>query len=66
MQIARARKILRVKRSASWDEVRSAYRKLAFKLHPDKNPGDSAAAARFKDVQTAYRVLTQAYEAKSP
>ena len=66
VQIARARKILRVKRSATWDEVRAAHRRLVFKLHPDKNPGDSAAALRFNEVQIAFRVLTQAYEAKSP
>jgi DnaJ-class molecular chaperone len=49
---------LGVKRGASEKEVRSAYRKLARKYHPDVNPGDTAGEARFKEVTTAYEVLS--------
>lgn len=51
-------KILGVSRSASTDEIRSAYRKLAKQLHPDANPGDAAAEDRFKKVSTAFRILS--------
>lgn len=50
-------KILGVERSASADEVRKAYRKLAMKYHPDRNPGDSQAEEHFKDLNEAYQVL---------
>ena len=49
---------LGVSKSASQDEIKKAYRKLAGKYHPDKNPGDTAAEERFKEVQTAYDVLS--------
>jgi DnaJ-class molecular chaperone len=52
--------VLGVKRDASEKEVRSAYRKLARKLHPDVNPGDKAAEARFKEINSAYEVLSDA------
>jgi DnaJ-class molecular chaperone len=50
--------VLGVKRDASGKEVRSAYRRLARKYHPDVNPGDRAAEARFKEVNNAYEVLS--------
>jgi curved DNA-binding protein len=49
--------VLGVKRDASEEEIRKAYRKLARQHHPDRNPGDKQAAARFKEVQEAYDVL---------
>lgn len=50
--------ILGVERKASADEIRSAYRKLAMKYHPDKNPGDKKAEDKFKEINEAYQVLS--------
>jgi curved DNA-binding protein len=51
-------KILGVERSASEDEIRKAYRKLAMKFHPDRNPNDKQAEERFKEINEAYQVLS--------
>ncbi len=51
-------KILGVERNASKDEIKRAYRKLALKTHPDRNPGDKKAEDRFKDINEAYQVLS--------
>lgn len=50
-------KVLGVERTASDDEIKKAYRKLALKYHPDKNPGDSKAEERFKEINEAHEVL---------
>jgi curved DNA-binding protein len=51
-------KILGVERKASDDEIKRAYRKLALKHHPDRNPGDSLAEDKFKEINEAYQVLS--------
>ena len=52
--------ILNVRRDASEDEIQKAYRQLALKYHPDKNPGDATAVGKFRQVTTAYEVLRDA------
>src|SRR5215472_3732003 len=49
--------LLGVSKSASADDLKKAYRKLAMQYHPDRNPGDKAAEQRFKDISEAYDVL---------
>ena len=49
--------VLGVSASASQDEIKKQYRKLAAKLHPDKNPSDAKAADRFKEISEAYQTL---------
>ena len=51
-------KVLGVQRNASQDEIKKAFRKLARKHHPDVNPGDKKAEARFKEINEAYEVLS--------
>lgn len=56
--------ILGVNRNASEKEIKQAYRRLARKYHPDLNPGDKSAEAKFKEINTAYEVLSSADKRK--
>ena len=49
--------ILNVSKSASDNEIKSAYRKLAMKYHPDRNSGNSQAEEKFKEINQAYEIL---------
>ena len=50
--------LLEVSRTATDAEIKKAYRKLAMKYHPDRNPGDSSAEEKFKEIQGAYSILS--------
>src|SRR6266566_9885377 len=50
--------VLGVPRTATEDDIKKAYRKLARKFHPDVNPGDTTAEEQFKDIGEAYAVLS--------
>jgi len=50
--------ILGVDRNATQDEIKKAYRKIAIKYHPDKNPGDKSSEEKFKEAAEAYEVLS--------
>src|SRR5215211_4617419 len=50
-------KALGVDRKASAEEIKKAYRKLARKYHPDRNPDDESAEERFKEIQAAYDIV---------
>jgi len=50
--------ILGVSKSASADEIKKAYRKVAMQYHPDRNPNDKSAEDKFKEAAEAYEVLS--------
>jgi molecular chaperone DnaJ len=52
--------VLGVPRNATLDEIKGAYRKLALRFHPDRNPGNKAAEETFKEINAAYEVLSDA------
>ena len=56
--------VLGVKKTATQDEIKKAYRKLARKYHPDANPNDPKAEEKFKEVSSAYEVLSDAEKRK--
>lgn len=56
--------VLGVNRNASEDDIKRAYRRLAIKYHPDKNPGDKEAEAKFKECAEAYEVLSDSEKRK--
>ena len=56
--------VLGVSKSATQDEVKKAYRKLAMQYHPDKNKGDKKAEAKFKEISAAYEILGDAKKRK--
>src|SRR3954454_12440180 len=53
-------KLLEVPRNCSEADIKKAYRRLAMKFHPDRNPGDKAAEDKFKEAKEAYEVLSDA------
>src|SRR6266496_6481250 len=52
--------VLGVSRTASDQEIKSAYRRLAVRYHPDKNPNDASAEEKFKEAAEAYSILADA------
>ncbi len=56
--------ILGVAKTATQEEIKAAYRKLAMKYHPDRNPGNKEAEEKFKEAAEAYQVLSDAEKRK--
>jgi molecular chaperone DnaJ len=50
--------VLELQKSASKDEIKKAYRKLAMQYHPDRNGGDKEAEKKFKEINAAYSILS--------
>src|SRR5438067_1994325 len=57
-------KILGLQKNAGAEEIKKTYRKLAVKFHPDKNPGNKQAEEKFKEINEAYEVLSDAEKRK--
>ena len=58
--------VLGLNRDASEEEIKKAYRKLAMKFHPDRNPDDKSTEEKFKEAKEAYEILTDARKRKAP
>ena len=58
--------VLGVSKSATADEIKKAYRRLAMKYHPDRNKDDDGAEAKFKEAKEAYEVLKRRRQASRP
>ena len=56
--------VLSIERSASADDIKRAYRRMAMKYHPDRNPGDEKAVEAFKEAAEAYEVLSNEEQRK--
>ena len=56
MRLSECYSLLEVSPGATLDEIKASYRKLAFKYHPDLNPGDARAAQRFTRLNEAYEI----------
>ena len=54
--------ILGLSKSASDSEIKSSYRKLAMKYHPDRNPGDKKAEEKFKEINNSYKILLKKFK----
>ena len=65
MRLSECYSLLEVSPGASLDEIKASYRKLAFKYHPDLNPGDARAAQRFSRLNEAYVLLKKNLESAS-
>ena len=50
--------IMEIKPDAEANDIRLSYKKLAFKWHPDKNPGDDSATKKFQEISEAYSILS--------
>lgn len=59
-------KVLGLDSLATWDEIKTAYRALAMQYHPDRNPNNTAAELKFKEIQTAYEVLEERKHQRTP
>ena len=64
MQFKDYYKILEVDKNATAEQIKKAYRRLAMTYHPDRNPGDASAEEKFKEINEAYDVLSDAEKRK--